>query len=194
MTRYKAFVSDWHVLANSVRCEDEFERRWTTLLHTYEPAREYLTKYVYPNREKWCCVWRRTYTTLGAASTQRIESTFRAIKYFREANSTLETLFSVILEITESWVRERSRRITSSQHTNHSVSGSVYTAAVQHLTREAAERVFSESPARVGLRRCAIRETAGRMLCVRLRAELHPCQLRPSCIFFWYIHSPNLVA
>ena len=142
---YPAFMQAWHKLVHSMRCEDDFERGWYELLDTYEPARDYLSRHVYPQRHHWCRLWTRTYTTFGALTTQRSETVNSVVKYFEEHNSTLQTLFTTILSITQRWVQERETRISRSRYTNHAASGPVYTTAAEHLTREAAERVYTES-------------------------------------------------
>ena len=85
--------------------EDEFDRRWAVLISTYEQCAEYLNQYVHPNRHMWCQLWTRRYTTFGAKSTQRSETTNNVVKYFLEFNSTLEAIFATILEITQKWVK-----------------------------------------------------------------------------------------
>ena len=142
---YDTFYKSWSRLAGSVQTEEEFELDWTELVSTYGAAQDYLTKQLYPDKQLWCHVWTRRYTTFGARTTQRCESVNRVLKYLLEHNSTLETLFSTMLAISERWATRRDQRVQNDRFTNHAASGPVYTAAARHLTRDAAELVYSES-------------------------------------------------
>lgn len=143
--RWTAFKRSWWRLVLDMVDETEFEREWCQLMAAYPESRSYLTQWVYPDRRLWCRVWTRQYVTFGALTTQRSESANSALKRFLKSNATLETLFRTILKIVQSWTTSRDDSIERNQHTNHRTAGPVYTAAVEHLTREAAALVYTES-------------------------------------------------
>ena len=144
-SEYGVFHKAWSRLVGCTQTEADFELLWAKLMTTYPAASEYLQTWVYPNKELWCHVWTRRYTTFGARTTQRCESVNNVIKYMMERNGTLETLFKTVLSVSERWAEKRNSRVLADQYTNHDCSGPDYTDAVQHLTREAARLVFKES-------------------------------------------------
>jgi hypothetical protein len=143
--KWTAFHLAWWNILTEMRSEAEFDVEWSKLMAAFPPAKEYLSRHLHPNRKLWCGFWTRQYTAFGAVSTQRSESVHRVVKYFEETNSTLEALFTIVLSIAQEWEQNRVNRLHQDRYTTHSASGPVYVAAVQYLTREAADFVYEES-------------------------------------------------
>ena len=142
---WTAFKHRWWKLVLDMADESQFDTEWSLLIHEYPASRSYLAQWVYPYRRLWCRVWTRQYCNFGAMTTQRSESTNSALKHFLKSNATLETLFRILLEIVQRWTTSRDDSVERNQHTNHPTAGPVYSAAIQHLTREAALLVYTES-------------------------------------------------
>jgi hypothetical protein len=142
--RYTDMAKAFSELVENMRYQQQFDQQWQKLLTDYSEVEEYLSGWLYPRRHHWCNLWTKMYTTFGARSTQRSESTNRVIKYFIDRNTTLEHLFKVIMEISEAWEEANAKRLSAHRLTNHSVHSPVYLDAVKVLTREAASRLHTE--------------------------------------------------
>lgn len=143
--QYTIFIKAWMQLINGPNHEEEFELVWAQLMSEWPAVKEYFQQQLFPTRHRWADVWTKRFTTFGARTTQRSESVNRVLKYFLEQNSTLERLFTVVMDVAGSWQASNVERVKESRFTNHSASGPVYTEAVKTLTREAAVHVYTES-------------------------------------------------
>ena len=131
-----------------MRTSEEFYREWESLLATVDDdAKAYLNRELYSVRHRWVSVWTDLYTTFGARSTQRVESVNAQLKRLLHHGSErpLPELFKVLNDIYDTQERRRIAQLTAEKHTNHRVDGPVYTAAREHVTRYAAERVHQEA-------------------------------------------------
>jgi hypothetical protein len=142
---YAAFHSAWDTVASSTRTEELFEEGWRQMLSDHPTAAEYLSRYVHPNRQRWCHVWTRQYTTFGARTTQRCESVNSVLKRILGRVCSLSQLVDAVVAISRKWVERRRERLHNARLANHASRGPVYEDAVVHLTREAAEMVHNES-------------------------------------------------
>jgi hypothetical protein len=144
---WPAFMSSYR------RCMQEpstthFEELWAAMMTDFPLAADYMKKQLYSCKTGWAACWTNQYPTMGAHSTQRVESQNSMIKRVRQASFPLVDLFQSLEEISAQQSRRRLDVLSNDEHIRMDHDCPVYNDAALSLTRHAAVLVSKEGQRR----------------------------------------------
>jgi len=121
-----------------------FEHLWARLMETYPESAAYMSEHVYPFRSHWASCWTNQYVTMGAHSTQRVESMNSLVKTICRPSFPLTDLFSAVTAISREQSEALIASLSDNRFTYPDYEGPLYNDARKVLTKQAAALVHIE--------------------------------------------------
>jgi hypothetical protein len=138
------FVTSYFTCVNAITVAS-FEQAWESMIKAHPKAASYMNSYHWPCRTQWASCWTDEYATLGAHSTQRVESINSLIKQVIRPSAPLIELFKTIDQLSMGQQSQLQHRLENDRWIDHDFDSRVYTTARLHLTRQASALLHAES-------------------------------------------------
>jgi hypothetical protein len=121
-----------------------FEKKWKQMLKEHPASAAYMTEHLWPIREQWASCWTNAYCTIGANSTQRVESLNALVKRFVRPTFPVKDLFLLLHDISLRQAQAVVESVAKDGMLRGEFENPVYDDARVHLTRQAAALLHRE--------------------------------------------------